>query len=54
MRAQKERKRTFLTAFEHRRKEASSLFAGQYWYRSGMGGGTFFKVGGHKRASKKL
>jgi len=34
MGVQKERKRTFLTAREHREKEARSLFAGQYWYRS--------------------
>jgi len=27
---QKERKSTFLTAFEHREKEARSLFAAQY------------------------
>jgi len=31
---QKERKSTFLTAFEQRGKEARSLFAAQYWYRS--------------------
>jgi len=30
----KERKSTFLTAFEQREKEARSLFAAQYWYRS--------------------
>jgi len=30
----KERKSTFLTAFEHRQKEACSLFAAQYFYRS--------------------
>ena len=29
----KERKITFLTAFEQREKEARSLFAAQYWYR---------------------
>jgi len=34
MRVQKERKSTFSTAFEHREKEARSLFAAQYWYRS--------------------
>jgi len=34
MGVQKERKITFLTAFEHREKEARSLFAAQYWYRS--------------------
>jgi len=31
---QKELKRTFLTAFEHREKEARILFAAQYFYRS--------------------
>jgi len=31
---QKERKSTFLTAFEQREKEARSLFAAQYFYRS--------------------
>jgi len=31
---QKERKSTFCTAFEHREKEARSLFAAQYWYGS--------------------
>ena len=30
MGVQKERKRTFLTAFEQREKEARSLFAAQY------------------------
>jgi len=30
MGVQKERKRTFLTAFEHRQKESRSLFAAQY------------------------
>jgi len=30
MGVQKERKRTFLTAFEHREKKARSLFAAQY------------------------
>ena len=30
----KERKSTFLTAFEQREKEARSLFAAQCWYRS--------------------
>ena len=30
---QKERKTMFLTRFEHREKEARSLFAAQYWYR---------------------
>ena len=34
MGVQKERKSTFLTAFEQREKEARCLFAGQYWYRS--------------------
>ena len=34
MAVQKERKSTFLTAFEQREKEARSLFAAQYWYRS--------------------
>jgi len=34
MGVQKERKRTFLTAFEQREMEARSLFATQYWYRS--------------------
>jgi len=34
MGVQKERKSTFLTAFEHRETEASSLFAAQYFYRS--------------------
>ena len=34
MGVQKERKSTFLTAFEQREKEARSLFAAQYWYRS--------------------
>jgi len=33
MGVQKERKSTFLTAFEQREKEARSLFAAQYWYR---------------------
>jgi len=31
---QKERKSTFLTAFEQREKEARSLFGAQYFYRS--------------------
>jgi len=34
MGVQKERKSTFLTAFEQREKGARSLFAAQYWYRS--------------------
>jgi len=34
MGVEKERKSKFLTAFEHREKEARSLFAVQYWYRS--------------------
>jgi len=34
MGVQKERKSTFLTAFEHREKEARSLFAAQYFYRN--------------------
>jgi len=34
MDVQKERKSTFLTVSEHREKEARSLFAAQYWYRS--------------------
>ena len=34
MGVQKERQGTFLTAFEHREKEARNLFAAQYWYRS--------------------
>ena len=34
MDVQKERKSTFLTAFEQREKEARSLFAAQYLYRS--------------------
>ena len=34
MGAKKERKSIFLTAFEHREKEARSLFAAQCWYRS--------------------
>ena len=34
MGVQKERKSTFLTVFEHRDKEARSLFAAQYFYRS--------------------
>jgi len=34
MGVQKERKSTFLTAFEQREKEARNLFAAQYWYRS--------------------
>ena len=34
MGVQKERKSTFLTAFEQREKEAHSLFAAQYWYRT--------------------
>ena len=34
MDVQKERKSTFLTAFEHREKEACILFAAQYFYRS--------------------
>jgi len=29
-----ERKSTFLTAVEHREKEAHSLFTAHYWYRS--------------------
>jgi len=33
---QKEWKSTFLTAFEQREKEARSLFAAQYWYRSSL------------------
>jgi len=33
MGVQKERKSTFLTAFEHREKETRSLFVAQYWYR---------------------
>jgi len=37
MDVQKERKSTFLTAFEHREKEALSLFAAQYFYRSCLG-----------------
>jgi len=31
---QKERKSAFFTAFEHREKEARSMFAAQYRYRS--------------------
>jgi len=31
---QKERKSTFLTAFEHREKQARKLFAAQYFYHS--------------------
>jgi len=34
MGVQKERKSTFLTAFEQREKEARGLFAAQYWYLS--------------------
>jgi len=34
MGVQKERKTSFLTAFEHREKEDRSLFAAQSWYRS--------------------
>ena len=34
MDVQEERKSTFLTAFEHWKKKARSLFAAQYWYRS--------------------
>jgi len=34
MGVQKERKMTFLTAFEHREKEARSLFVAQDFYRS--------------------
>ena len=34
MGVQKERKSTLLTAFEQREKQARSLFAAQYWYRS--------------------
>jgi len=34
MGVQKERKRTYLPACEHREKEACSLFAAQYFYRS--------------------
>jgi len=34
MGVQKERKSTFLTAFEYWEKEARSLFAAQYFYRS--------------------
>jgi len=34
MGVQKERKRRFLNAFEHWEKEARSLFAPRYWYRS--------------------
>jgi len=34
MSVQKERKSTFLTAFEQRKKKACNLFAAQYWYRS--------------------
>ena len=34
MGVQKERKSTFLTAFEKREKETRSLFAAQYCYRS--------------------
>jgi len=33
MGVQKEWKDTFLTAFEHSKKEARSLFAALYWYR---------------------
>ena len=36
MGVQKERKSTCLTGFEHRENEARSLFAAQYWYRSGL------------------
>jgi len=34
MGVQKERKSTFLSAFAHREKEARSLLAAQYFYRS--------------------
>jgi len=34
MGVQKERKSTFLTAFEQREKEARNLFAAQYFNRS--------------------
>jgi len=34
MDVQKEQQSTFLTAFEHLKKEAHSLFAAQYWYCS--------------------
>jgi len=34
MGVQKERKSTFLAAFEPREKDARSLFAAQYFYRS--------------------
>ena len=34
MGVQKERKSTFLIAFEQREKQARSLFAAQYWHRS--------------------
>jgi len=34
MSVEKERKGTFLTAFEHQEKEAHSLLAAQYWYPS--------------------
>jgi len=36
MGVQKERKSTFLTAFEHREKRYRSLFAAQYFYRSSL------------------
>jgi len=34
MNVQMERKSTFLTLCEHREKEARTLFAAHYWYRS--------------------
>jgi len=34
MGVQKEQKIPFLTAFEHREKEARSLFTAQYFYRN--------------------
>jgi len=34
MRVQKERRSTFLTAFEHQEKESRSMFGAQYWYCS--------------------
>jgi len=36
MGVQKERKSTFLTAFDYREKEARNLFAAKYFYRSGL------------------
>jgi len=36
MGVQKERKSTFLIALEYREKEARSLFAAQYFYRSSL------------------